>query len=143
MQKKTVILILFIFINSIIMIQGQVTANSNGEKKTFKHIVLVTYDGARKFWVDTLMNNGTLPNLKALKDEGAEITLRIIDHDPSTDPGLACIESGYGPDVTGIESNYFGSPIELKRSIPDGLTTTERIKAVYGDSWKTGLVMPW
>ena len=125
------------------MIQGQVTANSNGEKKTFKHIILVTYDGARKFWIDTLMNNGTLPNLKALKDEGAEITLRIIDHDPSTDPGLACIESGYGPDVTGIESNYFGSPIELKRSIFDGLTITERIKMVYGELWKTGLVMPW
>ncbi len=143
MQKKTIILILFIFINSIFMSLEQVTANLNGEKSTFKHIVFVTYDGARKFWVDTLMNNGTLPNLAALRDEGEEITLRITDHTPGTDPGLATIESGYGPDVTGINSNYFGSSIELKRSIPEGLTTTERIKAVYGDSWKTALVMPW
>jgi len=141
MQKRTILLILFIFINSIIIIGDSVIADSNGEKRTFKHIVFVTYDGARKFWVDTLMDNGTLANLATLRDEGGEITLRITDHSPSTDPGLACMESGYGPDITGIDMNYFGSTI--KRSIPEGLTTTERIKAVYGDSWKTGLVMPW
>lgn len=113
----------------------------NGEKRTFDHIVLVTYDGARKYWIDALIDNGTLPNLAALRAEGAETTLRIIDHNPKTDPGMACMDSGYGPDVTGIDTNYFGS--HLKPSIPEGLTTTERIKAVYGDTWKAALVMPW
>jgi hypothetical protein len=51
------------------------------------------------------------------------------------------VESGYGPEVTGIDKNYFGS--EIKLSIPEGLTTTERIKAVYGATWKTALIMPW
>jgi hypothetical protein len=141
MQKKTLLLILFIFANSMMVISEQVTADSNGEKRTFNHIILVTYDGAQKYWIDTFMENGTLSNLAALKEEGVEITLRITDHDPKTDPGMACIESGYGPDVTGIDRNFFGANIKL--SIPEGLTTTERIKAVYGDSWKTGLVMPW
>lgn len=130
-----------ILTTSILYPLQQATSNSNDEKKTFTHIVLVTYDGARKYWVDTLMDNGTLPYLASLRDEGAETTLRITDHRPSTDPGMACIESGYGPDVTGIDSNYFAS--HLKPSIPEGLTTTERIKAVYGTTWKTALVMPW
>jgi len=111
------------------------------EKKTFGHIVLVTWDGVRRHWLDALMENDTLVNLASLKSEGSEVLIRILDHNPSTDPGLACIDSGYGPDITGINSNYFGS--STKRSIPEGLATTERIKAVYGSSWKTALVMPW
>jgi len=111
------------------------------EKKTFGHIVLITWDGVRRHWLDALMENGTLVNLASLRSEGSEVLIRIVDHTPSTDPGLACIESGYGPDITGINSNYFGS--SEKRSIPEGLATTERIKAVYGSSWKTALVMPW
>jgi hypothetical protein len=141
MQKRALLILVFIFLHLMILISNPITVNSNSEKRTFNHIVLVTYDGARKFWIDTLLANGSLPNLAALKEEGVEITLRIIDHHPSTDPGMACMESGYGADVTGINWNYFGSTI--KRSIPEGLTITERIKAVYGDSWKTALIMPW
>ncbi|MFQ6077203.1 MAG: alkaline phosphatase family protein, partial [Candidatus Bathyarchaeia archaeon] len=107
---------------------------------TFEHIVLVSFDGARKHWIDHLIQNGTLKNLASIKSEGVEIPLIIVDHDTKTDPGMACIESGYGPDITGIDRNYFGS-LE-KKTIPGGLTISERIKA-YNSSWKTALVMPW
>ncbi len=117
------------------------TSTVNSEKTTFPHIVFVTYDGARKYWVDALMANGSLPHLSSLCDAGAEITLRITDHNPSTDPCMACIESGYGPTITGINQNYFASM--MKPSIPDGLTISERIKATYGAAWQTALVMPW
>jgi len=141
MKRITLLLTLFILTISMVRIPEQANSGSNGEKRTFNHIILVTYDGARKYWVDALMEDGTLANLASLKKEGAEITLRITDHNPSTDPGMACIESGYGPDVTGIDMNYFAS--NVKPSIPEGLTTTERIKAVYSDKWKTALIMPW
>lgn len=140
-NKILLVVAIFIFTTSITYPLQQATSSSNGEKKTFNHIVLVTYDGARKHWIDALIDNGTLPNLASIREEGTEITLRITDHRPSTDPGLANVESGYGPKVTGIDSNYFAS--EIKRSIPEGLTTAERIKAVYGATWKTALVMPW
>jgi hypothetical protein len=141
MLKKPVLIIFFILINLSIVIPDQITVASNSEKKTFNHIIVVSYDAARKFWIDALMDDGTLKNLASLREEGCEITLRITDHIPATDPGQACIETGYGPNITGIDKNYFGSTV--KRSIPQGLTTTERIKAVYGVSWKTALVMPW
>jgi len=108
--------------------------------RTFPHIVLITYDGASKTWVDRLIANGSLPNLAALKVEGVELAVRIVDHQTVTDAGLACIESGYGPDITGVDRNYFGST--TKKSIPDGLATGERIKKA-APSWKVGLVMPW
>jgi hypothetical protein len=134
-------LLVFIVTTAMISPLNPAASSLNGAKATFNHIVLVTYDGARKYWVDALMDNGTLANLASLRSDGVEITLRITDHRPSTDPGMACMESGYGADITGIDMNYFAS--DLNPSIPDGLTTTERIKAVYGAAWKTALVMPW
>jgi len=137
---RLVLAILLVIVSSTYPI-SQVTSAASGEKTTFPHIVLVTYDGARKYWVDALMANGTLPYLASLRDEGTETTLRITDHNPSTDPGMACMESGYGPTITGINQNYFASV--MKPSIPDGLTISERIKATYGAAWQTALVLPW
>ncbi len=141
--KHTVALLALICLCSTLLlgVMGTRAGASLSEKRTFKRIVLVSYDGARKHWIDLLLENGTLPHLASLEFGGTEISIRIIDHDPKTDPGMACIESGYGPDITGIDRNYFDAT--EKPSIPNGLTTTERIKERYGDAWKTALVMPW
>ena len=139
-QKLITVFILAIFIQAFVAIDLHIT-EVQGQPMYSKMIVL-TYDGARKYWVDALMNNGTLSHLSSLKEEGNEITLRITDHDPKTDPGMACMETGYGPEITGIDSNYFGNPL-VNPVIPDGLTITERIKAQYQDEWKMGLIMPW
>ncbi|MDQ1280881.1 MAG: hypothetical protein QG670_2144 [Thermoproteota archaeon] len=141
MKKIIHLLFLLIIIISIMKLQDLNVSGLSEEKRTFKHIILVTFDGARKYWIDTLVENGTLNNLAQLKNEGSEITLRIVDHTPSTDPGISCIESGYGPDITGINQNYFYS--NKKPSVPMDLTITERIKTVYGNVWKTALIMPW
>lgn len=106
-----------------------------------ERVVLISFDGARKFWVDQLTQDGTLPNLAYLKSRGGEVELKIVSHITVTDPGLANIETGYGAEVTGIDRNYFGS--SFKRVIPDGLTTFERLKAAHGQSWKNALAMPW
>ncbi len=104
-------------------------------------VILVTWDGVRKYWVDQLMAEGTLKNLAGLKAQGTEIPIRIVDHVTVTDPGLATIETGYGVSITGIDQNYFGSL--TKKSIPKGLTTFERLKSFTGGKWRTGLIMPW
>ena len=139
-QKLLPIFVFLILVQALITIDYNV-AEVQGQQ-TYSKIILLTYDGARKYWVDALVNNGTLPYLSSLKAEGNEITLRITDHDPKTDPGIACIETGYGPTITGIDANYFGNPL-INPVIPDGLTITERIKARFQDEWKTGLIMPW
>jgi len=113
---------------------------SSPSVRTFPHVVLITLDGASKLWVDRLIVNNTLPTLASLKAEGVELAVRIVDHQTVTDAGLACIESGYGPGITGVDQNYFAST--TKKSVPDGLTTGERIKETY-PTWKVGLVMPW
>jgi hypothetical protein len=108
----------------------------------FSKIVLVSYDGVSKRSLLESVQFGDSPNAAYLLQRGAITDLRLVGHKTSTDPGLAVIETGYGPATTGIEANYFGAGSE-KRVIPDGLTIAERIKARYGGGWKTGLVLPW
>jgi hypothetical protein len=111
------------------------------DRTPIDRIILISWDGARKFWVDRLIENGTLANLAYLRSRGSEITLKIVSHITVTDPGLANIETGYGAAITGVDQNYFGSA--TKRVIPEGLTTFERLRQFHGNSWKNALVMPW
>ena len=107
----------------------------------FDKIVLISFDGANSFWVTELMRLGNLPTLASLKERGALNNLFIVDHDCSTNPGLATIETGYGPDVNKIPMNMFGASTKI--SIPAGLTIGERIKSHFGSSWKVAMAYPW
>jgi len=112
------------------------------EDRRFDKVVLISVDGGTKSWIDYLIAQDELPNLERLRNEGVEMELRITSHVTKTDPGLAAIETGYGAKTTGVTRNTFGAGSE-KLSVPDGLTITERIKSLYGSSWKTGLFFPW
>ena len=107
----------------------------------FNRVILISYDGANPTWVAELMRLGYLPNLASLMQRGAMNSLFIVDHDPSTDPGLSTIETGYGPDVHKIYANVFGATTKI--SIPAGLSIGERIKSFYGSSWKVAVAIPW
>jgi hypothetical protein len=108
----------------------------------FDNTVIITWDGASSKQMDKLLDDGSLVNTLSLLETGYRQKVRITSHKTSTDPGLATIESGYGPEIHGIEYNMFGEG-SLKLSIPDNLTISERLKDTYGDTIKTGFVFAW
>ncbi|MHA1399399.1 MAG: alkaline phosphatase family protein [Candidatus Heimdallarchaeaceae archaeon] len=108
----------------------------------FDKVVFITWDGTRSKWFEELSADGTLGNVSRVLENGYKQRVRITTHVTSTDPGLSTMETGYGDAIHGISSNQFG-PGSSKISIPDGLTTTERLKAFYGDAIKTGMFLPW
>ncbi len=112
----------------------------------FENVVFITWDGTNYKALEDLINDGTLVNTKRVDDVGYRQTVRISSHLTSTGAGLACSETGYGPEHNLIPYNMFGAPEEDKVSIPDGMTVGEKLKNVYGDditnifvfSWQTG-----
>jgi len=112
---------------------------------TFKNIVFITWDGTNSKVLEDMIDDGTLINTKKIDDTGYRQTIRITSHVTGTNPGLACMETGYGPDINMIPYNMFGAGT-TKTSIPDNLTIAERLKESYGDditnmfvySWQTG-----
>ena len=108
----------------------------------FDNAVIITWDGTSSKYMDKYLDNGTLVNTLRLLETGYRQKVRITSHRTSTDPGLATIESGYGPEIHGIPYNMFGEG-SLKLSIPDNLTISERLKETFGNTIKTGFVFAW
>lgn len=111
-------------------------------RRDYKKFIVITWDGTRAHWLDKYSEEGVLPYSGAIREEGGETYLRIVDHETGTGPGLTCIETGFGPNVTGIYFNQFGvgSP---KLRIPDGMQTSERLKELLGNEFKTGHLNSW
>ncbi|MHA1115789.1 MAG: alkaline phosphatase family protein [Candidatus Heimdallarchaeaceae archaeon] len=112
------------------------------EIPSYNKVVFVTWDGVREKWFEELTADNTLGNASKVIQSGHLQKVRITTHITSTDPGLSTMETGYGDSIHGISANQFG-PGSSKISIPDGLTTTERLKAAFGDNIKTGMFLPW
>lgn len=115
----------------------------NDDLPYFENTVFITWDGTNYKWLEELMNNGTLVNMnRVLGSNGYKQNVRITSHETNTGACLACIETGHGPDITGISSNQFG-PGSDKLSIPDGDTTGERLKASFASDIKLGYALSW
>jgi len=98
----------------------------------FENVVFITWDGTNYKALEDLINDGTLVNTKRIDDVGYRQTVRISSHLTSTGAGLACSETGYGPEHNLIPYNMFGAPEEDKVSIPDGMTVGEKLKKSEG-----------
>ena len=89
--------------------------------------VLIGWDGCLIDDVRLLLEQGRLPNLQRLIDEGCMIDTYITTSKTETKPGWAEILTGYGPGVTGVYDNR-----DVYRDIPQGLTIFERLKVHFG-----------
>lgn len=119
-----------------------VVINEDQDLPNFDNVVLITWDGVNSEWYNKLIDNGTLANSQRVLDNGFKQFVRVASHRTGTDPGLTTLESGYGPDITGIYYNQFGPGTE-KLSIPEGLTTFERLKENIGTDIQTSLFFSW
>ncbi|MEE9409319.1 MAG: sulfatase-like hydrolase/transferase [Candidatus Heimdallarchaeota archaeon] len=152
MRKKTTSIILLMFVISVFFGFSITSEGLSLEAKEtkqyiksdiphFENVVFVTWDGASGYWIKALTENGTLVNTKRVADSGYMQIVRVTSHKTSTDPGLATMESGYGPAIHGIDRNMFGGG-SAKLSIPDGYSITERLKA-SDSSIKSGFILSW
>ncbi len=108
----------------------------------FKNVVFITWDGTNYRVLEDMLADGLLPNTEKIDQMGYRQTIRITSHLTSTNPGLACMETGYGPDINMIPYNMFGFGT-TKISIPDNLTISERLKNSFGDDVTTMFVYAW
>ncbi len=108
----------------------------------FENVVFITWDGTNYKVLEDMMDDGRLVNTNKVDQTGYRQTIRITSHLTSTNPGLACMETGYGPDINLIPYNMFG-PGTIKQSIPDNLTIAERLKESFGDDVTTMFVYSW
>ncbi len=108
----------------------------------FDNVIFITSDGVRRHWMRVLTDDGTLVSVNRVLENGFFQKFRITNHKTGTDPGLACLETGYGDSINNIVSNQFG-PGTAKDSITKGLTTAERLKDVFGDDIKIAYFLPW
>ncbi|MCE7742051.1 MAG: sulfatase-like hydrolase/transferase [Candidatus Heimdallarchaeota archaeon] len=108
----------------------------------FKNVVFITWDGTNYKVLEDMIGDGLLPKTEKIDQIGYRQTIRITSHVTGTNPGLACMETGYGPDINMIPYNMFGSGT-TKTSIPENLTIAERLKNNFGDDVTTMFVYAW
>jgi hypothetical protein len=117
--------IFFISLSIVISVIMPGFAQQSPELTPPKNIILIGWDGAQRDHLKEALQQGDLPNLQALIDEGTIVAidiLRITD----TKAGWAQILTGYNPEVTGVFSNSTFQPI------PDGYTIFERLETFFG-----------
>ncbi|MHA1953155.1 MAG: alkaline phosphatase family protein [Candidatus Heimdallarchaeaceae archaeon] len=153
MKKKLLVLILLItllssFVGFNLSVEGSLEVEvlqkdlADFQVPQFDNTVIITMDGASSKYMDKYLDDGSLVNTLRLLETGYRQKVRITSHRTSTDPGLATIESGFGPGIHSITYNMFGEGT-IKLSIPDNLTISERLKEAFGDTVKTGFVFAW
>jgi hypothetical protein len=94
-------------------------------------VILIGWDGARRARVMELLEQGRLPNLRALAAEGSLAETRVATGATETKPGWAEILTGRSAVKLKILSN------EDYRPIPKGLTVFELLKARFGSGITT------
>ena len=90
-----------------------------------KNAIIVGWDATQRDHLYELLDNGKLPNLKKFISSGSIIDITITTGTTSTKPGWAEILTGYGPDITGVYSNFDYKPI------PQGYTIFERLEEYF------------
>jgi len=90
-----------------------------------KNAILISWDGVQRDHLRELLDTGRLPNLKSLIEEGTIVEIDVT-HKTDTKAGHAEMLTGYGPEVTGVYSNFVYQPI------PKGYTIFERLEEEFG-----------
>jgi hypothetical protein len=98
------------------------------------NLLLIGWDGVQWNHLQEMLQAGRLPNLEALQEQGALVSLEITDHTTDTKAGWAQINTGLPASATGVYSDI------RYRPIPAGKTIFERIETLTGGSIFTGLV---
>jgi hypothetical protein len=88
--------------------------------------VLVGWDGAHRDHVKKLLQEGRLPNLKKLIDEGTLVDVEVTSGATDTKAGWTQILTGYKPAVTGVYNNG------RYRDVPAGYSIFERLRSRFG-----------
>ena len=125
-----------------IIVNSAITLTEEQDQPYFENVVLITWDGTNAEWFSKLTNNGTLEYSQRILESGFEKLVRVTTQKTSTNPGLATLETGYSPEIHLIDDNYFSS-LTIKKSIPKGLTTFERLKESFGSDIQIASFFPW
>lgn len=120
--KIFIVLIIVVFIILGFFIYQNFYRNTS----KFKNFILIGWDGVNKKHLYELLDNGELPNLKTLLNEGVFVDTIITTGATETKPGWTEILTGYSPKITGVHSNFDYKPI------PRGYTIFERLEAYFG-----------
>ena len=99
----------------------------NEGRKEIKNVILIGWDGAQRNHMYELLDDGKLPYLSELIKEGSLVEIDVTTGATHTKPGWAEILTGYGPDITGVYSNFDYKPI------PQGYTIFERLEEYFGE----------
>ena len=98
--------------------------------------ILISLDGARRERVYKMLDEGKLPAIKKLKENGSFVELKIEGHQTETGPGHAEMLTGLPKEV----SNVYTNP--KFDAIPEGATIGERLETALGrDNIVTVMVM--
>ncbi|TET33364.1 MAG: hypothetical protein E3J72_16890 [Planctomycetota bacterium] len=98
---------------------------SPAKSKIYRNAILLSWDGVQRNHLKECLYRKELPNLAKLIEEGT-ITEIYLANKTDTKCGHAIMNTGYGPDTTGVFSNRVFKPI------PGGYTIYERAEKHFG-----------
>lgn len=99
-----------------------------------KNVLLIGWDGVQRNHLFELLNNGSLPNLQSIINDGKIVNVTVSDHRTDTKSGWTQILTGYRWWRTGVFNNVYWF-----HSIPRGYTVLERVESYFGkDNVATG-----
>lgn len=103
----------------------------NGPADRPQHVVLLSIDGARTDLVQDFADEGVLPNMKRLIDDGvfAEGAIPVLP--PVTAPSHASIITGASPSRTGIVSNAFRTVQRGSYRYAGGFSTVMEVETLW------------
>ena len=122
--------------DSLVQVQGTVAFSSleggffylnASSVKEVKNVILIGWDGVQRNHLFELLNNGSLPNLQSLINDGTIANITVSDHRTDTKSGWTQILTGYRWWRTGVYNNAYWF-----HSIPLGYTIPERVERYFG-----------
>ena len=124
MNRFTSILLIIIVFSGFI-INNSYALSITGDDDP-RNIILISWDGVNRDVLYYLLEQGELPNLKMLIEQGSIVDMRISDHQTDSIAGHAEMLTGYGPSFTNIYSK------ENVQRLPERYTILERLEVYYG-----------
>jgi hypothetical protein len=100
-----------------------------------RNAILISWDGALREHVRAALAHGKLPHLARLAAAGSLVDIEVTGHQTDTKAGHAQMLTGYGPEVTGVQSNGHFT------EIPRGYTIFERLHQRFGQSGITTILL--
>ncbi len=106
-------------------------ARAAAPTRAYDSALLVGWDGVRRERLQELLDQGALPNLRALIARGGMVPTQVTTGSTQTKPGWAEILTGRSADAMGIESN------SVYRPVPRGATIFEILQRLR--RWRGGI----